>query len=137
VETDGALAVAGAQRASARRTIVVREHLRRTNGTLSQSKPRQEPVAGPNETTQIVRRTTKDTASVPPVVMRPTMAAKYFAHSFPDRLRLLSDDDPLPPGFTASTKSWVRAKTIVQQTDVERLARTFFIRHGWPRTPSL
>jgi hypothetical protein len=46
---------------------------------------------------------------------------EYFAHSFRDRVRLLSDDDPLPPGFTASTKSWVRGETIVQRTDVARL----------------
>lgn len=46
---------------------------------------------------------------------------EYFAHSFGDRVRLLSDDDPLPPGFTPSTKSWVRAETIVQRTDVARL----------------
>ncbi|MEV3901201.1 hypothetical protein AB0K11_02665 [Mycobacterium sp. NPDC050551] len=46
---------------------------------------------------------------------------EYFAHSFGDRVRLHSDDDPLPPGFTASTKSWVRGEAIVQKTDVERL----------------
>jgi hypothetical protein len=46
---------------------------------------------------------------------------EYFAHSFGDRVRLLADDDPLPPDFTASTKSWVRGEAIVQRTDVERL----------------
>lgn len=48
---------------------------------------------------------------------------EYFAHNFGDRVRLLSDDDPLPPGFTPSTKSWVRGEAVVQRTDVERLDR--------------
>ena len=37
----------------------------------------------------------------------------YFAHDMGDRVRLLSDDTPLPPGFQESRKSWIRGESIV------------------------
>jgi hypothetical protein len=47
----------------------------------------------------------------------------YFAHHIGGRVRLLSDDDPLPPGFQNSKKTWVRGEKIVDIGNVQRLAK--------------
>jgi hypothetical protein len=48
---------------------------------------------------------------------------EYFARDMGDRVRLLSDDDPLPPGFRQSRKSWVRGEVIVEIGSIERLQK--------------
>lgn len=45
----------------------------------------------------------------------------YLAHRLRDRIRLLSDDDPLPPDFQISKKSWVRGEAIVNMGAIQRL----------------
>ncbi|MUL67623.1 hypothetical protein BOO86_24340 [Mycobacterium sp. CBMA 234] len=47
--------------------------------------------------------------------------AEYLAHTLGDRVRLLSDDNPLPGEFQRSTKSWVRGEAIVARGRIERL----------------
>lgn len=47
----------------------------------------------------------------------------YFAHDMGDRVRLLSDDTPLPPGFQESRKNWIRGENIVDIGSIERLQR--------------
>lgn len=46
---------------------------------------------------------------------------EYFARDMGDRVRLLSDESPLPPGFQESRKSWVRGEVIVEIERIERL----------------
>lgn len=47
----------------------------------------------------------------------------YLAHRLRDRIRLLSDDDPLPPDFQISKKSWVRGEAIVDMGAIQGLKR--------------
>ena len=47
----------------------------------------------------------------------------YFALVRRDRVYLYSDDDPLPPNFRMSTKSWVRGEATVPIDDVSRMER--------------
>jgi hypothetical protein len=49
--------------------------------------------------------------------------SEYLAQDMRDRVRLLSDDDPLPAGFEISAKSWVRGEAIVPRASVERLRK--------------
>jgi hypothetical protein len=48
---------------------------------------------------------------------------EYFAHRVRDRVRLLSDDDPLPNGFRLSTKKWILGEVVVNIADIDRLTR--------------
>ncbi|WKG03652.1 hypothetical protein [Mycolicibacterium sp. HK-90] len=48
---------------------------------------------------------------------------EYFAHDLRDRVRLLTDADPLPAGFRVSGKSWVLGENIVSKSRVERLVK--------------
>jgi hypothetical protein len=45
----------------------------------------------------------------------------YLAHDIRDRVRLLTDDDPLPPGFHPCTSDWVRGEAVVPKASIERL----------------
>jgi hypothetical protein len=47
----------------------------------------------------------------------------YLAQRLRDRVRILSDDDPLPPDFQTSKKSWVRGEAIVSMGAIQRLVR--------------
>jgi len=38
---------------------------------------------------------------------------EYFAYNIGDRVRLLSDEDPLPDDFKPSAKTWVKGEAIV------------------------
>ena len=49
--------------------------------------------------------------------------SQYFSHDIGTRVRLLSDDDPAPPEFTASTKYWAKAEAIVDKPQLQRLDR--------------
>lgn len=46
---------------------------------------------------------------------------EYFARDLKDRVRLLSDDDPLPPEFERSKKTWVRGEKIVAANQIQRM----------------
>lgn len=48
---------------------------------------------------------------------------EYFARDMGDRVRLLSDDTPLPPSFQESRKSWVRGEFIVDIGSIQRLQK--------------
>jgi hypothetical protein len=46
---------------------------------------------------------------------------EYFSWPLNDRVRLFSDDDPLPPGFELSRYDWVRGEMWVPLSEVEHL----------------
>lgn len=48
---------------------------------------------------------------------------EYFSYPLSDRIRLFSDDDPLPPGFELSRYDWVRGETWVPLIEVQRLVK--------------
>lgn len=48
---------------------------------------------------------------------------EYFSHDLGKRIRLLSDDDPPHPGFSASTKYWAQTESVVDKSDVQGLRR--------------
>jgi hypothetical protein len=45
----------------------------------------------------------------------------YFGNRIRDRVRLLSDENPPPPGFQTSAKSWVTAEALVDIADIQHL----------------
>lgn len=47
----------------------------------------------------------------------------YLAHRLRDHVRILSDEDPLPPVFGVSKKSWVRGEAVVDIGSIQRLVR--------------
>jgi hypothetical protein len=48
---------------------------------------------------------------------------EYFARDMGDRVRLLSDDEPLRPGFQESKKSWIRGERIVDVGSIQQLTK--------------
>lgn len=48
---------------------------------------------------------------------------EYFSYPLDDRIRLFSDDNPLPPGFELSRYGWVRGEAWVPLTEVDRLIK--------------
>lgn len=48
---------------------------------------------------------------------------EYLVWGGGDHVRLLSDDDPLPPCFTVSTKNWVRGEALIPRTSIQRMVR--------------
>lgn len=46
---------------------------------------------------------------------------EYFSWPMRDRIRIFTDDDPLPPGFELSRYDWARGEMRVPLSDVERL----------------
>ena len=57
---------------------------------------------------------------------------EYFAYDIGDRVRLHSDDDPLPAGFKLSSKDWIRGEKLVSLSDIQRLLKvqTTCLWHG-------
>jgi hypothetical protein len=48
---------------------------------------------------------------------------EYLAWGTGERVRLLSDDDPLPPGFELSPKIWVRGEALIPKASIQRLLK--------------
>ena len=48
---------------------------------------------------------------------------EYFSYPLGDRIRLFSDDDPLPPGFKFCRYDWIRGEIWVPLSEVQRLAK--------------
>lgn len=59
---------------------------------------------------------------------------EYFARDMGDRVRLLSDDAPLHPGFQESKKNWIRGENIVDIGRIQQLktVRTTCMWRGHP-----
>ena len=58
----------------------------------------------------------------------------YFGHRVRERIWLLSDDDPLLPGFEPSWKDWIRAERLVPIDELQRLSivKTSCVWRGHP-----